>query len=155
MALGMDAWPSRLAEWGGLIPGLRRHFIVVSTLMTFGGCGVTDPPVRETMPFEARIDSVTAPAAILGSDSLRIVVFGYLGPNGCWDYDRVERRRDGSQLFLTAFGVHVLGEDLASQTTLSFFQVDLVEAPVSSPGSVEILAEQGDTLLFLAEVEVQ
>jgi hypothetical protein len=62
--------------------------------------------------YRIRVDSISAPAKVGSLDTLRIVLHGVVGPDGCYRFDRIESRRLVDGVELAVWGVHDTSRDV-------------------------------------------
>ena len=96
-------------------------------------CNVLGPGAAS---FVIRVDSISAPDSLRGTDSLRSRYWGVIGPSGCWSLDHVERTRSPNELALRFVGSHV-----QATCTQAFAQLDFVEVlapPFGNPFTIRV-----------------
>ncbi len=62
--------------------------------------------------YRIRVDSITAPASVRAVDTLRLVLHGVVGPDGCYRFDRIDERRLTNGVELAVWGIHETGSGL-------------------------------------------
>lgn len=60
----------------------------------------------------ADVDSIEVPTHISSSDTLPVTLYGRVGPNGCYSFDRFEVKRSPGTLLLRPMVRHRTGDDL-------------------------------------------
>lgn len=87
--------------------------------------------------------AVDAPASIAADESLVLHVSGSAGPDGCYEFRRIEHTRQEAAIELMGFGVHLL--DLYCTLQPAYFDgVEYRIAPPFTPGPLRLTALQPD-----------
>ncbi len=115
------------------------------------GCGPFD---SDGDLFVIRVQSIVAPALVPASDTLRIRFTGAIGPDGCWNLARVDRRLTDSTLDITFVGVHDASRDhVCVHQPQSLDHEEAIPPPLRTPFTIS--ARQPDGSLLHRVVTVQ
>lgn len=114
------------------------------------GCEPTAPD--RSRQFIVRVDSIVAPAMIAQNDTLIVWFFGYVGNNGCYYVEHVEKYLTVTELRVTVRGKYDGRPGVAcTQAPVSLHHPEVVLPPRTSPFKVVVLQPDG-TLLQRAVV---
>lgn len=107
--------------------------IVCAVLLVFGsGCSLFDSEDEFPKFFIAEVTFFEAPDSINYEDTLSIQIGGYLGPNLCYQLDRIELIRRTNMLDITVHALYDHGESGICLTAGSSFEEEiLVAAPIT------------------------
>lgn len=83
--------------------------MVSLTVIIWSGCKKDNGPKIEE--FIIKIDSMVHPDTINFGDTLIIKLYGMVGPDGCYAFDRLEGEFISNELFVTSWGIHTFNED--------------------------------------------
>ncbi len=118
--IGLERWASAGKVAGVLLAGAAC-----------GGCGLLGP---STSHYTIRVDSLSAPAAVARTDTLRVRFFGFIGPDGCWSLASVDRQVTTSSLDVTFRGQHQRGGGIAcTQMVVYLDRRESVAPPLGGP----------------------
>jgi len=97
--------------------------------------------------FRIRVDSIVAPDTAASGDSLRITLFGFVGPDGCYSFDRIDSRRTTNSVELSVWGRHRTGRGFAcTHAVVELRQSHVVPPPLGIPFSVIVVQPDGSRL---------
>ena len=107
-------------------------------------CGLIGPSVDR---FVIRVADISAPSMISASDTLQIRFAGGIGPDGCWNLDRVDRQATKGTLELTFRGKHEVrvGFDCTQMPTALDY-VERIPPPLETPFSITVHQPDGKIL---------
>ncbi|MBI4727609.1 hypothetical protein HY768_10410 [candidate division TA06 bacterium] len=150
---GLDESPVIISDHTIMVM-MKRNFIfllLAVVLTALSGCSKTTGP--EVSYFVVKVDSITVPDSISRSDTLKIRLYGTIGNNGNYSFDRYEATRDSYKLNLTVWGKHV-DNDVA---TMVMVLLDGAEYPVYPvyPNKFKIFIRQPDSSILSDSVMVQ
>lgn len=116
--------------------------IAGALMLAAGGCDTVDIGDSE---FTIKVDSISGPAAIGASETLRITFHGVIGPDGCWRLDDVVKARAPDLLVLTFLGRQARG-DGCYQAVVILRHEELVAPPRTSPFRIRVNQPSGADL---------
>ncbi len=128
--------------------------IVAGVLLTgaFSGCGILGP---SSSHYTIRVDSLSAPAAVARTDTLRVRFFGVIGPDGCWSLESVDRQVSTSSLDVTFRGLHEQGGGIACTQMVVYLDRRESVAPPLAGGSFTITVHEPDGSKLTRTIAVQ
>jgi len=104
--------------------------------------------------YRVRVDSISAPTSIRPTDTLRVVLYGDVGRDGCYEFDRIEARRFASSVELTVCGAYVGGPEVACvQIVTKLHESYAIPPPLSNPFTVAVRQPDGSRLEREVRVE--
>ncbi len=122
---------------------LITAFSIIMTLF-WTGCKKDSSPDTETFIIE--VDSIVHPDTINFGENLDIKFYGYIGPDGCYAFDKLVPEYTTGTLTVTCYGIHTF-EDICTQAIVymngSTLQVS--EMPIGST-ELKIIQPDGSSL---------
>jgi hypothetical protein len=104
--------------------------------------------------FRIRVDSIVAPASVGVNDTLRLTLYGFVGPSGCYSLDRIDAHRTTHSIELTVRGRHRSGRGVACTQAMVFLNhLYAVPPPLGIPFSVQVRQPDGSLLTRPIPVE--
>jgi hypothetical protein len=88
---------------------MKKLVFVIIFLMTFIGCR-TEPNDNAITNYVVKVDSLAHSTALTKNDTIKIKLYGIVGPNGCHAFSHFEEITQPLQLDLTVWGARSSSE---------------------------------------------
>ena len=126
-------------------------FLLAAALTALSSCSKTTEPMVSY--FVVQVDSISVPDSISRSDTLQIKLYGAIGSNGNYSFDRYEATRDSFNLHLTVWGKYV-DNDVAAMVMVLLDGAEYPVYPVY-PNKFKIFIRQPDSSVLSDSVVIQ
>lgn len=110
--------------------------------LTTAGCDLIGPGTER---FLVRVDSISAPAIVAPDETLRVVFFGHVGPDGCSRITRVDKQRTPARLEIAFHGERDDGA-YCTQVPVELRHEEAVAPPLEDPFVIRV-TQPGSTSL--------
>jgi hypothetical protein len=113
------------------------RLLVVAGILTTG-CDILG---FDDDTFVIRVDSISAPAAVEGSNALEVQFHGWVGSDGCSSLSHVEKRATPQLLEVKFHGVRRGGD--CTQMPVALEHMEIVSPPLNNPFTIRVLQPGG------------
>lgn len=101
----------------------------------------------DTRDYRIRVDSIAAPARASAGDTLRFVLHGTVGPDGCHKLERIDEYRSLNSVELVVWGQEKTGNVGCTLAVIELHHAYAVAPPLGDPFSIIVLQPDGSRLV--------
>jgi hypothetical protein len=125
--------------------------VLLSVTFTWSGCKKDNGP--EVNEFIIQIDSLVHPDTISFGLDMEIKLYGLIGPNGCYEFDKLVPEYTTGKLSVTSWGKHTI-QDLCTEQIV-YMNGKILFVSELSLGNSSIIAVQPDGTTITQNVFVR
>ena len=129
---------------------LLLTFLTIS--LVINSC-ITDPE-SDYQKFKIKIDKITFSDTVSVNDTLSIKFDGFIGPNGCYNFQNFETHKKSNDIHITVWGKKPNYDAMCTQA-LVYLRGKEFRTVLNKRGLYKIIIYQPDNLIMLDSIRVE